>query len=75
MNIIADGRSYGRAVQFIQESAKTGIPIITPHKMYANYIKELANKLQIQIPEPISIENVSHGNKVTFSIIDTAIKF
>ena len=47
-------RASGKTTLLIEESAKTGRPIIEPNTASARYVEEQARKMGVQIPEPIS---------------------
>ena len=53
MNIIADSRQTGKTTRLIQISAETGLPIIALDRNRIDNIKNLAHKMQVDIPEPI----------------------
>jgi len=48
-------RQSGKTTMLIEMSAKTGAIIVVPTHVMANYILGLANKLNLKIPEPISV--------------------
>lgn len=56
----------------IEESAKTGRPIIEPNTASARYVEEQARKMGVQIPEPISATSWNSGyyRESNFSRID-----
>ena len=53
MDIILKERGHGKTTNLICMSAQTGIPIVS---MQPQYIIELAEKLHVQIPRPISTQ-------------------
>lgn len=58
MDIISGPRCSGKTTMLIEESARTGIPIITPTSMMAFYIKKMAKEQGMDIPEPTSINKI-----------------
>lgn len=48
-------RQSGKTTMLIEMSAKTGAIIVVPTHVMANHILGLANKLNLKIPEPISV--------------------
>lgn len=55
MNIIYGDRCSGKTTKLIMTSAVMNMPIICNEQNRAHYIKEKANKLRVDIPEPIVI--------------------
>lgn len=53
--IYSKTRNSGKTTMLIEMSAKTGAIIVAPTYVMANYILGLANKLNLKIPEPISV--------------------
>lgn len=58
MRFITGPRCSGKTTTLIEESARTGIPIIAPTMIMANYIKQRAKELGLDIPEPTSINKI-----------------
>lgn len=56
MNIIYGDRCSGKTTKLIMTSAVMNMPIICNEQYRAHYIKEKANQLRVDIPEPIVIE-------------------
>lgn len=56
MNIYAAERQTGKTTMLVKESAKTGAIIVTPTYQMRNYIIGLANHLNINIPDPITVD-------------------
>lgn len=48
-------RQSGKTTMLIEMSAKTGAIIVVPTHVMRNYILGMANKLNLKIPEPISV--------------------
>ena len=44
-------------------SEATRYPIVTHSQRQVAYIKELAEKLQLNIPDPITVEDIRHNGK------------
>jgi hypothetical protein len=53
MKILRKPRGMGKTYDLIRESARTGTPILTAFE--PRHIVELANQLEMKIPEPLSI--------------------
>ena len=53
VKIIQGDRQSGKTTELIKESAKTGYPIICSSKQVRSRIKNRAEELKLQIPEPI----------------------
>ena len=71
MNLIIGPRCSGKTTSLIQVSADTGVPIIAPTMMMANYIKQKAKEYGLDIPEPTSINKVvNQGGKPGKYLID-----
>lgn len=58
MRLITGPRCSGKTTALIEESARTGIPIIAPSMGMANYISMLSKEQGLDIPEPASINKV-----------------
>ena len=58
MKIITGKRGTGKTTQLIVASALNNIPIVTYSETHADYIKDLAHRMKIQIPDPISINKM-----------------
>ena len=58
MKILSKPRIMGKTTQSIYESHKTGFPIVCTFKNDIKNIKMLAEKLNIDIPEPIWFNEV-----------------
>lgn len=63
MNIINLGRGKGKTTFLVNYSAKTEKPIICCFEYQVEYIKKVAEKLNVKIPEPI-IVNKNNINEV-----------
>lgn len=71
MQFIVGPRCSGKTTSLIQMSADTGVPIIAPTMMMANYIKQMAKKYGLDIPEPTSINKVvNQGGRPGKYLID-----
>lgn len=57
MICIVGGRSSGKTTELIKMSAETGIPICVRYRSRIKHIVYIANRLGIEIPEPIVIYN------------------
>lgn len=54
-------RGSGKTTLLIEESAKTGRPIIEPNTASARYVEEQARNMGLKIPEPISATSWNSG--------------
>ena len=71
MKFITGPRCSGKTTALIEESAKTGIPIISPTRAMAEYTKRMAKDYGVDIPAPISIgEVIKYGDKQGKYLID-----
>ncbi len=57
MKIYSAERGTGKTTALIKESAKTGAIIVAASYPMANYIMDLAKRLSLDIPEPITVTN------------------
>lgn len=71
MQFITGPRCSGKTYALIEESAKTGIPIIAPTMMMAYGVKQRAKEMGLDIPEPVSINKVvTRGGRPGKYLID-----
>ena len=71
MDLIRKERGTGKTAELTHLSAKHGIPIIAPTMMIAEYIKNQAKEMGLDIPEPTSINKVvNQGGKPGKYLID-----
>ena len=71
MKFITGPRCSGKTTALIEESAKTGIPIISPTKAMAEYAKRMAKDYRLDIPNPVSIgEIVKQGGRRGKYLVD-----
>ena len=57
MKIYSAERGVGKTTALIKESAKTGAIIVVASYPMMNYIMGLAKRLNLDIPEPITVTN------------------
>lgn len=62
MKLINKSRGTGKTTQLIYVSAITGFKIIVPNAAMAKYVEELAKKMGLKIPQPISYVEYKIGN-------------
>lgn len=55
MNLIIGGENSGKTIELLKISAEKGIPIICATKQKCLSLKEKAKKLNLNIPEPMSV--------------------
>ena len=71
MRFIAGPRCSGKTTALMEESARTGVPIIAPSMGMAKYISMRAKEQGLNIPEPTSINKiVNRGVKPGKYLID-----
>jgi hypothetical protein len=71
MKFITGPRCSGKTTALIEESSKTGIPIISPTRAMAEYAKRMAKDYGVDIPAPVSIgEVVKQGGKRGKYLVD-----
>lgn len=71
MRLITGPRCSGKTYALIKESAQSGIPIIAPTMMMAEFVKKTARELEMDIPEPMSINKiVNQGGRPGKYLID-----
>lgn len=61
INYIIGARGSGKTVKLVQISASNNIPIVTSGKKSARYVKDLAEEIGVEIPEPYTIAEVRAG--------------
>ena len=74
MRLYVNGRGSGKTMWVMLESARTGVPILALNRTYKQSIIKMALDFGIDIPEPVTIEdlNVSGKDKVEEVIVDEA---
>lgn len=70
MRIINMDRGQGKTTYMMYESAKLNIPIVCASETQKNLIVERANKLKLQIPEPILIDDLKVFKDIEIVLID-----
>lgn len=55
MTVYIAGRQTGKTIYLIWMSAKTGAVIVAPTYQMVSYIDQMARKLGLKIPPPISV--------------------
>lgn len=68
MNTVIGERCSGKTTRLIKKSAETGAVIVTATVMMADYIKDTARRMNLEIPSPISatqLLNLKHGRRNT----------
>ena len=61
MEIMVTPRMGGKTTAAIKHSAETGAVIITQNIRMAGYIKDMARKMELEIPEPMSYRQALDG--------------
>lgn len=62
-------RGRGKTTASIYTSAMTGCPIIVANENSKRYIKEMAERLYVAIPEPISVHECARGKRFPDGIL------
>lgn len=67
-------RGYGKTTYLIYRSHVTQYPILCPNKCLANEVKYIANRMKIDIPEPIVMEDlINKSVKPKRVLVDEAL--
>ena len=61
MKLIMSGRGTGKTTKLIHASEVTGIPIATYSTMNAEYIKDMAERMGCNIPEPTTYYDLANN--------------
>lgn len=64
MKIISGVRRAGKTYEAIQESARTGFPIVVPFSVDMREIKQMALEMGLVIPSPIVWDEFIHRNGI-----------
>lgn len=74
MRLYVNGRGSGKTMWAMLESARTGVPILALNRQYKQNVIKMALDFGIDIPEPVTIENlnVDGKSKVKEVIVDEA---
>lgn len=56
----------------VYTSAATGAPILCTYRQQGNYIKEKANELGVDIPDPIYLDDDFRGRRIESVLVDDA---
>lgn len=62
MKLIMNGRGTGKTTKLIYASEVTGIPIATYSKTNAEYIKDMAERMGCNIPEPTTYYDLANNH-------------
>lgn len=65
-------RGAGKTTILLARSAATKAPIVCKSEQSAEYLKERAALLGLNIPEPITLDNLQKGAQVTEVLVDDA---
>lgn len=61
MKVVASPRGTGKTTEAILESAKTGKYIVTVNKKQTKMVADMAKKLKLNIPFPITLDEILRG--------------
>ena len=69
--LIIKDRQKGKTTGLLYTSEATGYPIIVPYLNRIEYLKQKAEELNLNIPEPLTVEQMkSHGYRFDNILID-----
>lgn len=79
MKLLIKGRGKNKTTGLIYASEATGYPIVCSSKIQTHYIKEMAEKLECDIPEPLSVEELkghvlTSKSNILFDNLETIIE-
>ena len=60
MELIIKGQHQGKTLSLVQESAETGIPILSYSNGHIRFLKRIAAEHGLEIPEPINIDVIKN---------------
>ena len=63
MKLIIKDRGMGKTTQLIYISESTGFPIAVPHESMINEVKNMAENIGCNIPEPVTVYDMAKGKK------------
>ena len=73
MELIIKGQHQGKTLSLVEESAVTGIPILSYSNGHIRYLKRLAEEHGLEIPEPINIDVIKNqSNYLKIHKVDRA---
>lgn len=72
MKIVSLPRRSGKTTEAIMESAKTGKYILVMNREQAKMIADMARKLDIKIPFPVTVQELRDGSSIQEVIVDEA---
>ena len=80
MKLLIKDRGVGKTTGLIYTSESTGFPIVTNSKIQAAYIKEQAENMGCEIPEPITVHELQSNRgyppetNILFDNIETILE-
>ncbi|KAJ62331.1 replicase [Enterococcus faecalis] len=66
MKIIAKGRGTGKTTELVKESARTGQYILASNKSHVQAIEQIAKRIGVNIPYPVTVEEIVMMDRFTF---------
>ena len=80
MKILIKDKGAGKTTGLIYASEATGYPIVTSSKIQACYIKDQAERMECNIPEPLTVDEIrlnrviNHGSNILFDNVETVLE-
>lgn len=74
MKIINQYRGTGKTTALVHTSNITGYPIIVRNRSHRSYVKDLAKKLNVAIPEPLIYNEVKDVDNVLIDDVELILK-
>lgn len=65
-------RGGGKTTALVYTSAITGYPIVVPTTINKRYVKDMAQRAGVSIPEPIVMSEDTRGRRISGVLIDNA---
>ena len=65
-------RGGGKTTALVYTSAITGYPIVVPTTISKRYVKDVARRVGVSIPEPIVMSEDARGRRIGGVLIDNA---
>ena len=65
-------RGSGKTTALVYTSAITGYPIVVPTTINKRYVKDVARRAGVSIPEPIVMSEDTRGRRIGGVLIDNA---
>ena len=63
MKVICRGRGSGKTTELVKDAAKNGYTIICKNRDMKLFVIDMAKKLNLKIPEPITMDDLNPPNR------------